>query len=197
MFTLELLGRVTAAGRVGRSFPYIHSWWDASSVLGLVLSSPVWNKHNTVESVQQQAMKMINWHTRRDWESWDCYTWKRKGSGCSYPCVQIPYGKIKTTKPDPAQWCPETQEAIGHKVKCRKFHYGGYKVAMVEYSWWWLNTGTDCPRRLWVSAFGDTQNATGHGPEQHAVADPAWKGLGQMTSRGAPPFSSILWFCIY
>lgn len=107
-------------------------------------------------------------------------------------------GKIKTTKPDPAQWSPETQEAIGHKVKCRKFHYGGYKVAMVKYTWWWLNTGTDCPRRLWVSAFGDTQNATGHGPEQHAVADPAcWKGLGQMTSRGAPPFFSILWFCIY
>lgn len=129
MFTLELLGRETAAGRVGRSFPYIHSWWDASSVLGLVLSSPVWNKHNTVESVQQQAMKMIHWHTRRDWESWDCYTWKRKVSRCSYPCVQIPDGENKDNK---ARSC---------SVVPRDTRGNWTQSEMQEISLWWLYGG--------------------------------------------------------
>lgn len=101
---------------------------------------------NTVEWVQQQAMKMISWHTRRDWDSWDCLTWRRKGSGCSYPRVQIPDEENKDNKARSRSVMPRDttrgnwaqSEIQNISLDVRKF-----------LQWWWLNTGTNRRKRLW------------------------------------------------
>ena len=85
---------------------------------------------------------------RKAWESWDCWAWRREGSGGILSVyINTWRESAKKTEPGCFQWCPVTgEEAVGTNWNMRGFVLTSGNIFLL---WGWPRTGTGCPERLW------------------------------------------------